>query len=483
MIQALPIAPRREYSRLLVDSLIFYPNEFIAADGQHFDRLLAELERDDLSWGSSLDLRHWLIRETIKIDEDYVTLKFPLGEYAKRLVELRKDAQTTQGKGSGLDLALKQQLNTMYGVQASQRMSTNNVVAANVITAHARAVAFALTMALNSVQVITDGVTFRKDQIPCCSFAECIRRQPDYPLRRADSESGIPFHDPSLIPDDDREFTSWYRSHAKNFFGVEETSYDELFGTHNLEFKRAGKNPSIFFDALCCDGSANYVKCALGEHGELEVIDAAMRGYGPGSKQVLAKWIADIYPTGRLQRLPPLTRDRDLLSVDEAKRAAQRALSAGIEEVVFPLGFSMEKTRNYRIIKDSAFVCQDPAQWRALKKHLDKFHERTGCGVELLTLRRAYKGRQSGCVEQLLAKIYHLIQDGDRDFTKALDLNRSLRQLKGISERRLKKLERRKATAENRLFADMDTSNKSGSELLTGLVLTAATCPWFKPEY
>jgi hypothetical protein len=51
----------------------------------------------------------------------------------------------------------------MYGAVASQHLPTNNVVAANVITATARALALAMQMSLNGVQVITDGTTYRSD--------------------------------------------------------------------------------------------------------------------------------------------------------------------------------------------------------------------------------------------------------------------------------------------------------------------------------
>ena len=77
----------------------------------------------------------------------------------------------------------------MFGVLCSPQMSTNNVVAANYITAHARAEAFALAMVLNAYQTITDGASYRRDQIPACTFAECLRRQPDYPLRRSASRN------------------------------------------------------------------------------------------------------------------------------------------------------------------------------------------------------------------------------------------------------------------------------------------------------
>src|SRR4051794_26202315 len=153
----------------------------------------------------------------------------------------------------------------MYGVAASRHLVTNNVVCANVITATARALAFAMQMSLNGIQVITDGCTYRRDQIPAGMFAGCLAADPEYPIRRPDA--GVPFLDPAAVPADDGAFTEWYRTHAKRFFGVSGAVYDRLFGMHGMEHKTCGDPARAGFDALACDGSANYVKLLRGEDG------------------------------------------------------------------------------------------------------------------------------------------------------------------------------------------------------------------------
>src|SRR5262249_61822783 len=122
--------------------------------------------------------------------------------------------------GNGGDLAWKVPANSMYGVLASSPLPTNNFVGANQVTAWARAEAFALSQALNAVQTITDGCTYRLDQIPACTYAECLRIKPDYPIRRAEAGDGIPFVDSATIPTDDNGYTSWYRQHVKTFFEI-----------------------------------------------------------------------------------------------------------------------------------------------------------------------------------------------------------------------------------------------------------------------
>src|SRR4051794_1886614 len=146
----------------------------------------------------------------------------------------------------------------MYGVAASRHLVTNNVVCANVITATARALAFAMQMSLNSIQVITDGCTYRRDQIPAATFADCLGRDVEYPIRRP--EAGIAFQAAGVVPEDDAAFTAWYRRHVKRFFGVDGPDYDRLFGLHGLEHKKCGDPERASFDGLCCDGSGNYLK-------------------------------------------------------------------------------------------------------------------------------------------------------------------------------------------------------------------------------
>src|SRR5262249_20807775 len=160
-----------------------------------------------------------------------------VGDYARRIGANRKEAQEREGKGSGSDLAWKVHANSMYGVLCCSHLSANNFVAGNVITAQARAEAFALSQALNAIQTITDGCTYRLDQIPACTYEECLRIRPDYSIRRAEDGDGIPFLDPATIPQDNAGFTAWYRGHVKRFFGVTSPDYDGLFDTHDLEHK------------------------------------------------------------------------------------------------------------------------------------------------------------------------------------------------------------------------------------------------------
>jgi len=157
MIQCLPQVARADFEDLVVESIVMYPNRLIAADGREYDRLVAKLQSDRVPWRQELDLGDLTVRQVEDLDHEFVALRFPVGEVAHRLAELRAQAKEKYGKGSGAELTLKLAANTLFGVISSQHQPANNVVAANFITAHARAEAFGMMMCLNALQVVTDG--------------------------------------------------------------------------------------------------------------------------------------------------------------------------------------------------------------------------------------------------------------------------------------------------------------------------------------
>jgi hypothetical protein len=457
MIQALPDHLRHEYEHLAVESLVFFPRSLTAQDAQEYDTLVQRHGLDGLPWKSTLDMEGLELVHREKIDSEYVTLHFPIGHYARRIGELRREAQEREGKRSGMDLAWKQHANTMYGVLCSKYLPTNNVVAANVVTAQARAEAFAIGQALNCIQTITDGCTYRRDQIPAVPFAECLRIRPDYTVRRAEDGEGIPFQDPATIPDDDAAFTDWLRAHLKWFFGVQGTEYDTLFGTHSFEHKKTRETKSTSFDAMCCDGAGNYLKCTADGDGWWRVEDFAARSFGKGSKGVLQDWLVRTYQTDTLEVLSPLAEDSELLSFERAKQKARKALTRGLPAVLFPLRLEHRKVANYRILKPSAFVFQTPAQRAAWVKAIQKFEKRTGAGLEVLALRRSYGGRRRGSLSALAEELHRLVMAGEMNPAKALNLTRRAAASQEVCGPRLDEIKTRKRDAERQLVMAMDT--------------------------
>lgn len=395
-------------------------------------------------------------------------------EPAQQIGQFRKQAQQTEGKGSGADAAWKLQANTMYGVLACSVLPTNNFMAANQITATARAMAYAMQMALNGIQVITDGCTYRLDQIPDCAFAECLQIQPDYPLRRAEAEAGIPFVDPASIATDDAEFTIWFREHLKRFFGVSGADYDELFSTHALEHKRTPSTQTAAFDALASDGCGNYAKCTRSQSGEWHVEELKARSYGKDSKRVLQDWIVPTYSTDRMETLPPLAEDKILLGYVEARQKALSAVESGVSELYFPLGLAHRTVANYKAIKLSAFVFQTPQQRKTIEKQFERFWDNWLCGLELLALRRSYGGRRQGSLADVAKVIYDLIRRGEHDLTSCLNLNHLGQQMQEVANNRQAEVENRKRQAQQDLFGRIDMRRAEARTIATGYIVDQA---------
>jgi hypothetical protein len=378
-----------------------------------------------------LDIEGGRLLETISLDHEYVSLQFPLREYVRRIEEFRRVARAGSGTGSAAETAWKLQINTMYGVLAGPHSVTNNIVAANQITAQARASAWVQFMALNGLQVITDGCSYRRDRIPACTFRECLERQADYPLRHADGSSGIPFYDPAEIPLDDRGFNQWFRQHVRRYFELDESVLDRLI-LHQLEHKLTGTTGSASLDAMACDGSANYVKLTA-SNGTWEARDSKMRGYGGDSKNELVPWIIEMYSADEMCELPPVTVDHVLLKLKPASNAADRALSqCSIREVILPLGYSNDVVKAYCALKVSAFICRDPRQYRALQRQVERLQRETGCGLDLLALRRA-QGEADGSLSGVARRLFEYINSGRRDFSKAFNF-RSERNSKRVDD-------------------------------------------------
>lgn len=426
VIRVLPEPVRRRYEALRVDSLIFYPARLVAADGLAYDRLCEEVRVAGAGWRQAFDVDQLRLVTAEEIGEEFVSLRFPLNEYARRFGELRREARDREGKGSGAELAWKQTANTAYGVFASPHLPTNNCVAANQVTAQARAEAFLMMMALNGMQVITDGCTYRADQVPAVTYAECLRLQPDYSVRRAEAGGPIPFLAPERLPDDDAAFTGWSRAHTRWFFAAEGGELDRLLNTHEMEHKRA--QGRVSFDLLLCDGAGNYVKAVDGPVGKPEVIDSAMRSYGRDAKKELLPWMVETYTRGTLTTLPPVVTDTELLSLMKAGQKARAALEAGAERVRLPLGLAAGKVLTYRVVKASAFLFRDPGQRAGVLEQVHAFEDRTRAGLELLSLRRGYNGRRAGDLTSLLEELYRFIRDGRTNLNRAFHLNRPGRQ-------------------------------------------------------
>lgn len=474
-IQALPESMRSEYEQLRVESIVFYDKRMIAKTGEEFDQLIEENRTGKLPWNSVyLESEMTLIHKEL-IDHDYVAIEFPISTFAREIGNKRREAKQKHGKGSDWDYVWKMQANTMFGVLVCKHHPTNNIVAGNIIGARARSQAYTMIQSLNGLQVITDGCTYRRDRIPACTFTECLEIMPDYPLRHADEESGIPFHDPKKIPTDDNKFSSWYLEHLKRFFNVSDSEYDKFFGMHTLEHKETGKQGPKTFDAIACDGCSNHIKL-LEKEGDLEIKENKMRSFRDESKEEYGTWIMKTYSEDNMTDLPPITTDKVLLKLKPAKMFAKKVIRNDPNaEVYLPLSLELKTVKAFKLIKLSAFIFQTPDQRRLFTRQVERFHEKTSCGLELLVLRQSKGERQKGSVENILQEIYDYIQLGGRDLTKKLNLREQhlSEKLRTVTDKRRKQIQKLKDKYDAELFAKIDMNTLDKTEIITGILINS----------
>ena len=422
LIQAMPEAVRLDYEALDAESLVFYPRALIATDGGHYDRLCQELGSTLVPWRSSIDFA----RKRKTTDEDWsaanVSLSFALGSFTEQIGEFRRQAREASGhRKHGEEQNWKLLANSLYGTLASAFFPVGNVVAANQITAAVRPAAYAMIQALNGFQVVTDGCTYRRDQIPAVLFAECLRLQDDYPICRAAEGGKIPFLKPEEVPENNAEFAVWFKAHVQTFFAQAAVPTVERF---DFEHKEHGGRTT--FDALACDGAANDVKFALcPRSGRWIYLDSSRRGFSIKSKRRIATWILKNLPEDRVKRVPPLGLNTKLLGVDDAVRAARKSLRRGARgRVVVPLGFERISVNRYKPIRLSAFLFDNEANWRLISRQVKNFEKKHHLGLEALVFRRSYGPRLQGSIHYLLKQMAEQIRSGSRDLPKKFHLSR-----------------------------------------------------------
>jgi hypothetical protein len=200
---------------------------------------------------------------------------------------------------------------------------------------------------------------------------------------------------------------------------------DDVYARLDLRLKRHGADKRPYFDALVCDGVANYIKLNSTPTGYTDV-DTAMRGFGRESKKVLVPKIIATYSQDSCEALLPITEDTSLLSLAGAVQKARKQLNGREDYAVrLPMGLETRNVRTYSPIKASAFVFQTPEQHAAFIKNLQRFRTRNGCGLEILALRRGYRDRRSGSLQDILQAIYDMIcNGGGMNLTKELNLQK-----------------------------------------------------------
>ena len=326
-----------------------------------------------------------------------------------------------------------------------------------------------MTQTLNGFGPVTDGSAYRRDQIPAATFEECLYRQLDFPMRRADHGDGIQFLNPLDVPATDSEFTNWYRQRAMAFFATENADFRRLVTLHGLEHKavndKEGKE-KVFFDGFIGFGAGDNI-VLLDDGEEPFVASVKLRSYGKKSKDIVVPWLVATAMANAFGSPAPITSDMKLLRYKEAAIRLGSKLSDEVPEVLFPLGFDVQVLRKAALVRDSNFLCQNARQRKTLAKTVANYREKTGCGLELLSS-GSRRGKQK-TITDITATIYSAIAQGKTGFSSALNLSRKNPQRQKLAESRPAELRQLKAQGDAKLLQAMDVRNLSETAKLTGL--------------
>jgi hypothetical protein len=151
---------------------------------------------------------------------------------------------------------------------------------------------------------------------------------------------------------------------------------------------------------------------------------------------------------------------------------ARQALAAGAEAVVLPLGLECPKERAYKLFKLSAFVFETPEQRARVLRQLQRFERRTGCGLELLVLRRAYGGRRQGSLADLAGRLHQMIRAGQNDLLTALNISKLSPSLKRIAITHKQQLQENRAQHAHQFLSALAPAAQSAVDYPTAWVLT-----------
>jgi hypothetical protein len=139
--------------------------------------------------------------------------------------------------------------------------------------------------------------------------------------------------------------------------------------------------------------------------------------------------------------------------------------------VLYPLGLERRRVQSYKVIKPFAFPCRTPRQRTALDRALERLADQTGCGPELLALRRSSPERRQGSITAIVRDIYTKIRSGELNFSKALNLSHVhiTPKLKQTAQDHQLQVQERKAEALDAVIAAIDEARMPEAVTRTGL--------------
>lgn len=465
VIKLLPEDWINEYLELKVDAVVFIPNELICDTTEELKDKMQYYPED--STVESFDKATGLKGIKAQYSQKNLCLRFPIGDYYK---ELKAKRAKYKKEKNPIQEVYKLFLNSGYGALACEHLAVNNLLAANQITASARATSWMMVNALNGFQVITDGSTFSWEHIPIGkTFRELIKENSYYLV---DFDSSIE----SKLRDEDFN-QSWidkeFRNHLYKFFGTDKNhAPSNLYGfelkTENFDTEQGLIKDTVLFTEFVNHGSGSYSKgladCRILIEGhEYNIAEPSYskvkaRSF-KGSDANLLNWYIDVLKNGYKE--PYIYQENQIIKFADGNQLAIRILKdSDVHQIAHPMGFSKSNYKLMKIITRSQFLFNNEKQlrnfettnqlnkldnltkfvltakfWRTLdfeKLGVEKnpnidYHAYAkdrpiGLGFELLCLTRTHKGS----VESVRNLIADKIREGKTEFNSALNLDRNL---------------------------------------------------------
>ena len=365
-IKLLPVQWIKEYFNLLVDCVVFVPNEMVCNS-------LGELEvkKSSYSQDSITESRDdkWCKIDKKQYSQDNLCLAFPIGKYYQKLKTKRSEYKQ---QGNPIQEVYKLFLNSGYGALACEHLPVNNLLAANQITASPRATAWLMINALNGFQVITDGCTFNWKNIPLgLKFKEILVNNPDYLIDYQPSISS----NLSMVDANQEWIDRNFIQHLHSFYDVDYNHIPSNRYAYELKketFKDETQSDikTTIFTEFYNTGSGNYCKGIDGEH---ILIDGTEYDFTDEFKKIKARsfkgkdhnlltWYIDCIKNG--YREPVIYSENQIIKFGDGNKEAIKFLESGIEKIAHPMGFTKPVFKIMKLVTRSQFLFQNEKQLR-----------------------------------------------------------------------------------------------------------------------
>ncbi len=468
-IRLLPEEWIEEYLNLLVDSVVFIPNEMICNSFQELQNKKTLYPEDAISESQN---NKWCKIDEKQYSQDNLCLAFPIGEYYQKLKSKRSQYKKL---GNPIQEVYKLFLNSGYGALACEHLPINNLLAANQITASPRATAWLMINALNGFQVITDGCTFNWKNIPIdLKFKEILTENPDYLIDYQPSiKSNL-----SKVNANQEWIDNNFIQHLHNFYEVNFNHIPINRYVYELKeeiFKDEIKSniKTTIYTEFYNTGSGNYCK---GINGQQIWIDGTEYNFTDEFKKVKARsfkgndnnllnWYIDCLKNGYQE--PVIYSENQIIKFGDGNKEAIKFLESGIEKIAHPMGFTKKVFKIMKLITRSQFLFQNEKQlrnfettnqlgkldnlsknaisksfWNSLNIEQIKnygvekiikdinYHEfakkhSVGLGFELLTLNNTNKNNKNN-IKSIRNLIADKIKEGKKEFNSALHITRNI---------------------------------------------------------